>query len=94
MKVFGVLVVVLGQGYKVVNNGTQLIAACEICGEDFTTCHLGPMKFCYKKCRSANAPDWKPRRWVWVDPEKDINAQIKSVDNHFKSRRQVISEAG
>ena len=52
------------------------------------------MKFCYKKCRSENAPDWKPRRWVWVDSEKDINAQIKSEDNHFKSRRQVISESG
>jgi hypothetical protein len=45
----------IDQGYKVVNNGTQLIATCEICGEDFTTRHLGPMKFCSKKCRSANS---------------------------------------
>ena len=46
------------------------------------------------KLDKFNAPDWKPRRWAWVDPEKDINAQIKAVDNHFKSRRQVISESG
>jgi lambda family phage portal protein len=46
------------------------------------------------KLAKFNAPDWKPRRWGWVDPEKDVNAQIKAVDNHFKSRRQVIAESG
>ena len=46
------------------------------------------------KLGKFNAPDWKPRRWGWVDPEKDVNAQIKAVDNHFKSRRQVIAESG
>ena len=46
------------------------------------------------KLEKFNAPDWKPRRWAWVDPEKDINAQIKAVENHFKSKRQVISESG
>ena len=46
------------------------------------------------KLNKFDALDWKPRRWAWVDPEKDINAQIKAVDNHFKSRRQVISESG
>ena len=47
-----------------------------------------------EKVEMFNAPDWKPRRWAWVDPEKDINAQIKAVENHFKSKRQVISEGG
>ena len=46
------------------------------------------------KLEKFNAPDWKPRRWAWVDPEKDINAQIKAVENHFKSKRQVIAESG
>lgn len=46
------------------------------------------------KLEKFNAPDWKPRRWAWVDPLKDINAQIKAVENHFKSKRQVISESG
>ena len=46
------------------------------------------------KLDKFNSPDWKPRRWAWVDPEKDINAQIKAVENHFKSKRQVIAESG
>ena len=46
------------------------------------------------KMDKFNAADWKPRRWAWVDPERDINAQIKAVDHHLKSRRQVISEQG
>ena len=46
------------------------------------------------KLDKFNSPDWKPRRWAWIDPEKDINAQIKAVENQFKSKRQVISESG
>ena len=41
-----------------------------------------------------NAPDWKPRRWAWVDPLKDQQASILAVENHLKSKRQVISESG
>jgi capsid protein len=41
-----------------------------------------------------NVPEWKPRRWPWVDPEKDINADIKAVEKGFKSRREIISDAG
>tara|TARA_B100001250_G_scaffold404411_1_gene420357 strand:- start:1013 stop:2425 length:1413 start_codon:yes stop_codon:yes gene_type:complete len=54
----------------------------------------GTLNLPVAKLEKFNAPDWKPRRWAWVDPERDINAQIKAVDNHFKSRRQVISEGG
>jgi lambda family phage portal protein len=54
----------------------------------------GTLNLPVAKLDKFNSPDWKPRRWAWVDPEKDINAQIKAVDNHFKSRRQVISEGG
>jgi lambda family phage portal protein len=41
-----------------------------------------------------NMPEWKPRRWDWVDPEKDINASIKAIGARLKSRREVIAEAG
>jgi len=41
-----------------------------------------------------NAPDWKPRRWPWVDPQKDLNAAILSVEKGFKSRREIIAEMG
>ena len=46
------------------------------------------------KLDKFNAPDWKPRRWAWVDPLKDQQASILAVENHLKSKRQVISESG
>ena len=46
------------------------------------------------KLDKFNAPDWKPRRWAWVDPLKDQQASILAVVNHLKSKRQVISESG
>ena len=44
------------------------------------------------KFEKFNAADWKPRRWPWVDPKKDLEAAILAVNNGFKSRRSVIAE--
>ena len=41
-----------------------------------------------------NAPDWKPRRWPWVDPKSDLDAAILSVEKGFKSRSEIIAEMG
>jgi len=41
-----------------------------------------------------NAPDWKPRRWPWVDPQKDLQAAVMSVEKGFRSRQSIISEMG
>jgi len=41
-----------------------------------------------------NAPAWRPRRWDWVDPEKDVNAKIKSIAARLETREDVIEEAG
>ncbi len=46
------------------------------------------------KMAKFHAPNWKPRRWPWVDPKKDIEAAILAVNNGYKSRRQVIAEMG
>ena len=46
------------------------------------------------KLDKFNAPDWKPRRWAWVDPLKDQQASILAVENQLKSKRQVVSEMG
>lgn len=43
--------------------------------------------------RFANA-DWRGRRWGWVDPLKDAEANIRAVAAGLKSRRQIIAEAG
>lgn len=37
---------------------------------------------------------WQPRRWAWVDPLKDVNANIAAIRAGLKSRRQVVSEQG
>jgi lambda family phage portal protein len=36
--------------------------------------------------------EWSPPKWPWVDPLKDIQAEILAVDNLLKSRSQVIKE--
>jgi lambda family phage portal protein len=41
-----------------------------------------------------NRPLWQGRRWQWVDPTKDIEANVAAIDAGLKSRRQVISEQG
>jgi lambda family phage portal protein len=41
-----------------------------------------------------NAPDWKPRRWPWVDPLKDAQASVLAIEKGLKSRRQIIAESG
>jgi lambda family phage portal protein len=41
-----------------------------------------------------NQPEFKARRWDWVDPLSDLQASVLAVEKGFKSRRQIISEAG
>lgn len=37
---------------------------------------------------------WLPPKWQWVDPLKDINAEIAEIEAGLKSRSQAISERG
>lgn len=46
------------------------------------------------KLDKFKAATWQPRRWQWVDPLKDVNANIEAINNGLKSRRQVIAEMG
>lgn len=39
-------------------------------------------------------PSWRPRRWAWVDPQKEISAAQQAVDLCVKSRKQIIEEQG
>ena len=38
--------------------------------------------------------NWLPTRWDWVDPQKDIRAEVEQIDAGLKSRSQAISERG
>jgi len=44
--------------------------------------------------RSYLRVKWIPPRWDWIDPEKDINAELKSVRSGFKSRSDVVESMG
>lgn len=37
---------------------------------------------------------WIARRWQWVDPLKDVNANIAAINAGLKSRSEVIAEQG
>jgi lambda family phage portal protein len=37
---------------------------------------------------------WYPRRWAWVDPQKDINAAVIELQNRLTSRTKILSEQG
>lgn len=37
---------------------------------------------------------WQPRRWAWVDPQKDMNAATTAIDHNIRSTSDVIREQG
>lgn len=37
---------------------------------------------------------YQPRRWAWVDPQKDTTANVLAVQNALKSRGEIIREQG
>lgn len=37
---------------------------------------------------------WQPKRWSWVDPEKDANAKKLMLDMRLTSRSRIASELG
>jgi lambda family phage portal protein len=38
--------------------------------------------------------EWRGRRWMWVDPTKDMNAAKMAVDNGWKTNTDVASDLG
>lgn len=37
---------------------------------------------------------WQGRTWAWVDPMKEVGAQIEAMNAKLKSRTQIIAETG
>ncbi len=46
------------------------------------------------KIDKFSAHAWQPRRWQWVDPKNDMEANILAVENGFKSRQAICAELG
>ena len=38
--------------------------------------------------------EWRPQAWPWVDPLKDLEAEVLAIDNLIKSRSAAIKERG
>lgn len=41
-----------------------------------------------------HVPTFQARRWPWVDPLKDMQANVLAVEQGFESRRRIIAEGG
>lgn len=48
----------------------------------------------FDKYWKFNAPDFRGRRWSWVDPKKDIEAAILGIQHKITTHRDVIADAG
>lgn len=46
------------------------------------------------KIDKFSAHIWQPRRWQWVDPKNDMEANLIAVREGFKTRTQVCAELG
>jgi lambda family phage portal protein len=64
--------------------------------EEWLTLELlsGRLGLPYEKMWKFNAPEFRGRRWAWVDPKKDMEAAIMAVGNRMKPLRDVIAENG
>ncbi len=47
-----------------------------------------------EKINQFAKPKFMPRSWAWVDPEKDINANILALDNLLTTRTDIAAEQG
>ena len=47
-----------------------------------------------RKYDKFNAPHWVPRGWQWVDPMKEVKANVEAVAAGFKSKTDVLAEQG
>lgn len=54
----------------------------------------GLLKINFTEIEKYIRPYWIGRRWAWVDPRNDIDANIASVKAGFKTATQVIAEQG
>lgn len=48
----------------------------------------------FDKYWKFNVPDFRGRRWPWVDPKKDIEAAILAMDARIKPLRDIIADDG
>lgn len=55
---------------------------------------LGPMRLPPSRFDKFNSASWHPRRWQWVDPFKDEQANAMAYGMRTKSLRRIIEDRG
>ena len=45
----------------------------------------------FDKFSKFNAPEFRGRRWSWVDPKKDMEAAILAMKHRIKPLRDIIA---
>lgn len=55
---------------------------------------LTELKLPSNKYEKFNAPVWYPKRWEWVDPQKDITAKEKELGLMLTTRKRLAAEQG
>lgn len=48
----------------------------------------------YSKFAKFNAPDWRPRRWSYMNPEQEVKADILAINSGTSSISRVLAKNG
>ncbi len=54
------------------------------------TCNISPLDI----SRMSDAAAWKPRRWDWIDPLKDVMSKIKEKEAGLTTATSIVAEKG
>jgi capsid protein len=54
----------------------------------------GALPFDLARLDKYRAVKWQPKRWAWVDPQKEVQAQLDAIEGRLRSRTGVIGEMG
>jgi lambda family phage portal protein len=54
----------------------------------------GALKIRVSDYERLTEPQWQPRGWRWVDPAKEVQANIEAINNGLDTRTDVIAEQG
>jgi len=55
-------------------------------------CNVSPLDM--SRFLDDDSQSWKPRRWDWIDPLKDVTAKIKEKDAGLTTATAIITEKG
>ena len=54
----------------------------------------GPIRLRPERIAKYRNVFWQARRWAWVDPQKDIKAEVEAKDNMLTSPSEIIRKQG